>query len=76
MTLTIQDVSIYVGLFLFCVKVFHYVCVAPTNRAMYKMESTLAKLDETLDGHTERLARVEESAKSAHKRIDGLERGA
>ncbi len=30
-------------------------------------------LNNTVNNHADRLARVEESAKSAHKRIDGLE---
>lgn len=35
--------------------------------------ATLNALDQKLDGIDTRVARVEESAKSAHRRIDGLE---
>ena len=36
----------------------------------------LDKMDSKMDNYQERLIRVEESTKSAHKRIDSLERGA
>ncbi len=35
----------------------------------------LDKMDSKMDNYQERLIRVEESTKSAHKRIDNLERG-
>lgn len=35
----------------------------------------LRELNKTLDAHAERLARVEESAKQAHKRIDEIKNG-
>ncbi len=49
------------------------IVIAPLQRSIDRLEVTISKMDEKIDGQTERIARVEESAKSAHKRIDGLE---
>lgn len=37
------------------------------------IQNTLDKMDKKQEEHTERITRVEESCKSAHHRIDGLE---
>jgi peptidoglycan hydrolase CwlO-like protein len=45
------------------------------RRILDRIEMRLDKIDEKVDGMDVRVAKVEESAKSAHKRLDGLEQG-
>ena len=43
-----------------------------TNYRLEQLEKKIDKYDEKRENDTERLVKVEESTKSAHKRIDGI----
>lgn len=73
---TVQIITI-VG---FAAAVVKYLIVTPLQmsigqlqRAIEKMEAVLSDLAEEQKSIDKRLVAVEESAKSAHKRIDGME---
>lgn len=47
--------------------------IVPLQRSIDRLDKTLTCMDEKFDRQQERLARVEESTKSAHKRIDRID---
>lgn len=78
--LTIENSMAYIGIFLFCVTIINYAIVLPQNKSNAELRSAIAELrvtikqiDDECRMRTERLVRVEASAKQAHKRIDTLE---
>lgn len=74
MQITLHDVVGYISIagFIFCG--MRYVVIASMKECIAKIETTLLKMDEKMDMNGERLARVEEAAKSAHKRIDRIDK--
>lgn len=53
--------------------VFSYVVLKPLNKSINKLDSSINKLDDKYQAIDVRLVKVEESAKSAHHRIDHIE---
>lgn len=51
----------------------NYAIVRPLQKSIDKLECSIEKLGSDLAMNNNRIIKVEESAKSAHKRIDGLE---
>lgn len=54
--------------------VFSYVVLKPLNKSINKLDSSIDGLDVKYQKIDVRLVKVEESAKSAHHRIDGIEK--
>ena len=52
--------------------VFSYVVLKPLNKSINKLDSSINKLDDKYQAIDVRLVKVEESAKSAHHRIDNI----
>ncbi|MDO5114591.1 MAG: hypothetical protein Q4D58_00700 [Synergistaceae bacterium] len=74
MQISLHDVVGYISIAGFIFGGMRYVVIAPMKECIEKIEVTLLKMDEKMDENSERLARVEESAKSAHKRIDRIDK--
>lgn len=79
MNITLENVTVYIAIIMFVVGIVRCVIIAPLKdsitalqKAIEKLERSLFVLDEKIDGQRERIARVEASAKSAHKRIDDI----
>ena len=79
MHITMENATIYIAIIMFVVGIVRCVIIAPLKdsitalqKAIEKLEKSLFVLDEKIDGQRERIACVEDSAKSAHKRIDDL----
>ena len=79
MHITMENATIYIAIIMFVVGIVRCVIIAPLKdsitalqRAIEKLEKSLFVLDEKIDGQRERIARVEASANSAHKRIDDI----
>ena len=79
MTIGLENATIYIAIITFAVCIAKCLIVSPLKesisglqRAIEKLEKSLAILDEKMDSQRERIARVEVSANSAHKRIDDI----
>ncbi len=73
MTITLENITAYIGIILFCGAFMNYVVIAPLNKSIIELRMTIKSIDEECRIRTERLVQVEASAKQAHKRIDGIE---
>jgi len=80
MTIGLENATIYIAIITFAVWIAKCLIVSPLKesisglqRAIEKLEKSLFMLDEKIDGQRERIALVEASACSAHKRIDRLD---
>ena len=79
MNITLENATVYIAITMFVVGVVRCVVISPLKesinalqKAIEKLEKSLFILDEKIDGQRERIACVEASAKSAHKRIDDI----
>ena len=80
MHITMENATIYIAIIMFVVGIVRCVIIAPLKdsitalqKAIEKLEKSLFILDEKIDGQRERIALVESSASSAHRRIDRLD---
>jgi flagellar biogenesis protein FliO len=74
-----ENATIYIAIITFAVWIAKCLIVSPLKesisglqRAIEKLEKSLAILDEKMDSQRERIALVEASTRSAHKRIDEM----
>ena len=79
MHITMENATIYIAIIMFVVGIVRCVIIAPLKdsitalqKAIEKLEKSLAILDEKMDSQRERIALVEASTRSAHKRIDEM----
>ena len=79
MNITMENATIYIAIIMFVVGIVRCVIIAPLKdsitalqKAIEKLEKSLAILDEKMDSQRERIALVEASTRSAHKRIDEM----
>ena len=79
MHITMENATIYIAIITFAVWIAKCLIVSPLKesisglqRAIEKLEKSLAILDEKMDSQRERIALVEASTRSAHKRIDEM----
>jgi flagellar biogenesis protein FliO len=79
MTIGLENATIYIAIITFAVWIAKCLIVSPLKesisglqRAIEKLEKSLAILDEKMDSQRERIALVEASTRSAHKRIDEM----
>ena len=77
--ITMENATIYIAIITFAVWIAKCLIVSPLKesisglqRAIEKLEKSLAILDEKMDSQRERIALVEASTRSAHKRIDEM----
>ena len=80
MNIGLENATIYIAIVTFSVWIAKCLIVSPLKesisglqRAIEKLEKSISILDSKIDQHDARLVRVEESACSAHKRIDRLD---
>ena len=80
MNITLENVTVYIAIIMFVVGIVRCVLVAPIKdsiaglqKCIEKLEMSLSILDEKLDSQRERIALVESSTSSAHRRIDRLD---
>ena len=80
MNITLENVTVYIAIVTFSVWIAKGFIVSPLKesisglqRAIEKLEKSISIMDSKIDQHDARLVRVEESACSAHKRIDRLD---
>ena len=80
MHITLENATIYIAIIMFVVGIVRCVIIAPLKdsitalqKAIEKLEKSLAILDEKMDSQRERIALVESSTSSAHRRIDRLD---
>lgn len=80
MELNLSNTVQIIAIITFCVGIVKGLIVNPLQSAISslkaaldKMESMLFRLEQDQKGIDKRLVAVEESAKSAHKRLDGME---
>ena len=80
MELNWDNVGQILGIMTFAAGLIKYVVVQPLQTSINSLKETVTELKIVLSGLSEeqkcidkRLVAVEESAKSAHKRIDGME---
>ena len=80
MNIGLENATIYIAIVTFAVWTAKCLIVSPLKesisglqRAIEKLEKSISILDSKIDQHDTRLVRVEESACSAHKRIDRLD---
>ena len=80
MHITMENATIYIAIIMFVVGIVRCVIIAPLKdsitalqKAIEKLEKSLAILDEKMDSQRERIALVESSTSSAHRRIDRLD---
>lgn len=79
MNITLENVTVYIAIVTFTGWILRYVVISPLKdsiaglqKALEKLEKSLAILDEKMDSQRERIALVEASTRSAHKRIDEM----
>ena len=79
MNITLENATVYITIIMFVVGIVRCVLVAPIKdsiaglqKCIEKLEKSLAILDEKMDSQRERIALVEASTRSAHKRIDEM----
>ncbi len=70
MVVNLDDVVGFLGIVTTVSGAVYFVVIVPLQKAMNKLGLAIEKLDENIVRHGERLAAVETSVKSAHKRID------
>lgn len=80
MNITLENVTVYIAIVTFTGGILRGVVISPLKdsisglqKALEKLEKSLAILDEKMDSQRERIALVESSASSAHRRIDRLD---
>jgi peptidoglycan hydrolase CwlO-like protein len=80
MNIGLENATIYISIVTFSVWIAKCLIVSPLKesisglqRAIEKLEKSISIMDSKIDQHDARLVRVEESACSAHKRIDRLD---
>ena len=80
MNIGLENTTIYISIVTFSVWIAKCLIVSPLKesisglqRAIEKLEKSISIMDSKIDQHDARLVRVEESACSAHKRIDRLD---
>jgi len=80
MNITLENVTVYIAIVAFTGGILRCVVISPLKdsisglqKALEKLEKSLAILDEKMDSQRERIALVESSASSAHRRIDRLD---
>lgn len=80
MNIGLENATIYIAIVTFAVWIAKCLIVSPLKEsisglqlAIERLEKSIAILDSKIDQHDARLVRVEESACSAHKRIDRLD---
>ena len=80
MNITLENVTVYIAIIMFVVGIVRSVIIAPLKdsitalqKAIEKLEKSLFVLDEKIDSQRERIALVESSTSSAHRRIDRLD---
>lgn len=79
MHITLENATIYIAIITFAVAIIKVVIISPLKdsitslqKAIEKLEQSLFVLDEKMDAQRERIACVEASTKSAHRRIDDI----
>ena len=79
MNITLENVTVYITIIAFTGGILRCVVISPLKdsiaglqKALEKLEKSLAILDEKMDSQRERIALVEASTRSAHKRIDEM----
>lgn len=70
MQVNMENITTYISVILAGVAMIRVLIIAPFNSAIGKLESTLVKMDEKLENYHMNIVRLDESVKSAHKRID------
>ena len=80
MTITLENVGVYIGIATFTAAVINYMIISPLKNSILALKASIDKLDtkmilfdEKQDALKERLVIVEASSKQAHKRIDRLD---
>ena len=80
MNITLENATVYIAIIMFVVGIVRSVIIAPLKdsitalqKAIEKLEKSLFVLDEKIDSQRERIALVESSTSSAHRRIDRLD---
>lgn len=80
MTITLENVGVYIGIATFTAAVINYMIISPLKNSILALKTSIDKLDtkmtlfdEKQDALKERLVIVEASSKQAHKRIDRLD---
>ena len=80
MALNLNNIVQFIAILSFTAGVLKYLIVNPLQKAIedlkeaiFKMDSTLFRLEQEQKYIDKRLIIVEESTKSAHRRIDGIE---
>jgi hypothetical protein len=80
MTITLENISIYIGIATFTAAVINYLIITPLKSSILALKGSIDKLDtklniisDKMDEYKERLVLVEASAKQAHKRIDRID---
>ena len=74
MQVNLENVGAYIAIATFLMGAMRVIVIAPMKECITKLERTLSKMDERLDAHDVAIARVSESAKSAHKRMDRIDK--
>lgn len=81
MTISIENISVYIGIIMFACYAVNYIVIKPLRTsiqalqaAIDRLDNRLSVLDSKIDDDRERIAIVEQSAKQAHKRIDRLDK--
>ena len=81
MTISIENISVYIGIIMFACYAINYIVIKPLRTSIQALQSAIDRLDNRLsvldskiDDDRERIAIVEQSAKQAHKRIDRLDK--
>ena len=79
MNITLENVTVYIAIVTFTGGILRCVIISPLKdsiaglqKALEKLEKSLAILDEKMDSQRERIALLEASTWSAHKRIDEI----
>ncbi len=70
----LENVGAYICIATFLMGAMRVIVISPMKECITKLERTLTKMDERLDAHEVAIARMSESTKSAHKRIDRIEK--
>lgn len=81
MTISIENISVYIGIIMFACYAINYIVIKPLRTsiqalqtAIDRLDNRLSVLDSKIDDDRERIATVEQSAKQAHRRIDRLDK--
>ena len=81
MTISIENISVYIGIIMFACYAINYIVIKPLRTsiqalqaAIDRLDNRLSVLDSKIEDDRERIAVVEQSARQAHKRIDRLDK--